>query len=287
MSERFTLLLTNYFCACLEIVRDEAVFSDVSSARSFDFPHSPLSFWFCSPLPFPLSTLSSLLYLFSNPVSPFRTFCDFCEQNVVHVLIHPYSNFFKCWEFLSGLLILYSTTLTPFILVYLSEMEGWCQVRAWIFLCICVSRSRSGSRSLFLSFPLSPSLSISLHPSLSVSLSLFLSLFFFSCPIFLCRFLSLSSSLIPCHSLSLFLFSPFPFSLSLPLSPSVTVSLSRSLLALSHTLCLSLSLTVRTPTHLPHPTPPHTQSHTHTHTCTHTNINVYMYMYLPVCRHVI
>ena len=37
------------------------------------------------------------------------------EQNIFHVLIHPHSWFFKGWEFISGILILYSTVLTPFM----------------------------------------------------------------------------------------------------------------------------------------------------------------------------
>ena len=50
------------------------------------------------------------------------------KQGGLSVPIHPRSLFYKGWEFLSGILILYSTTLTPFIIVYLSEEEGWCQV---------------------------------------------------------------------------------------------------------------------------------------------------------------
>ncbi|EKX43221.1 hypothetical protein GUITHDRAFT_73391, partial [Guillardia theta CCMP2712] len=43
------------------------------------------------------------------------------------VPIHPFSPFMKAWEFVSGCLLLYTTTATPFIIAFYSEQEGYCQ----------------------------------------------------------------------------------------------------------------------------------------------------------------
>jgi len=43
------------------------------------------------------------------------------------VPIHPFSPFSKAWEFVSGCLLLYTTTATPFIIAFYSEQEGYCQ----------------------------------------------------------------------------------------------------------------------------------------------------------------
>ncbi|EKX51683.1 hypothetical protein GUITHDRAFT_134568 [Guillardia theta CCMP2712] len=42
------------------------------------------------------------------------------------VLIHPLSRFFQTWEFLSGILLLYTTWVTPLLIAFFSEQEGFC-----------------------------------------------------------------------------------------------------------------------------------------------------------------
>jgi len=43
------------------------------------------------------------------------------------VPINPSSPFSQCWEFLSGLLLLYTTAVTPLLISFFSEEEGWCR----------------------------------------------------------------------------------------------------------------------------------------------------------------
>ncbi len=63
-----------------------------------------------------------------------------------HVPVHPFSPFFQSWEFVSGLLLLYSCAVTPFMVAYFSAEEGFCAhppTLAFDLVVDCFSPSRS------------------------------------------------------------------------------------------------------------------------------------------------